>query len=30
LIDAARTRVVAAANKTLIELYSSIGEYVSQ
>jgi len=30
LIDATRTRAVAAANNTLIELYWSIGEYISQ
>jgi predicted nuclease of restriction endonuclease-like (RecB) superfamily len=30
LIDAARTRSVAAANQTLIKLYWSIGEYISQ
>jgi len=30
LIDAARTRAVAAVNTTLIELYWSIGEYISQ
>ena len=30
LIDAARTRAVAAVNTTLIELYWSIGEYISR
>ena len=30
LIDGARTRAVAAVNTTLIELYWSIGEYISQ
>lgn len=30
LIDAARTRAVAAANTTLIDLYWSIGEYISR
>ena len=30
LIDAARTRAVAAVNTTLIELYWSIGEYIGQ
>src|SRR5271170_2089798 len=30
LIDAARTRAVAVANTTLIELYWSIGEYISR
>ncbi|MGA7501942.1 MAG: DUF1016 N-terminal domain-containing protein, partial [Isosphaeraceae bacterium] len=30
LINSARIRAVAAANKTLIELYWSIGEYISQ
>ncbi len=30
LIDAARTRAVAAVNKTLIDLYWSIGEYISR
>lgn len=29
LIDAARIRAVAAVNTTLIELYGSIGEYIS-
>src|SRR5665213_3115395 len=30
LIDAARTRAVAAVNTTLIELYWSVGEYISR
>ena len=30
LIDAARSRAVAAVNTTLIELYWSIGEYISR
>src|ERR1700730_18338322 len=30
LIDAARTRAVAAVNTTLIELYWSIGEFITQ